>query len=240
MLIYNTLIGRSVNSTKAKMYKQWYYNNSRIHYKYYLLDRTQYLLIPFQTKEELKAYAEEYNIFDYINITGKDTYYDNETNCYYLRPYQVFDDTGKIINIRDWNFPTDKNCIHRPISFYNPNNAGKRHNHRISGPSMYKRELETQSMPYAYDDNYTAIIRKPKTHISKADMYRYYEKSYANDYKSSKCWKDQCKCRKQYGRHQSNHMFTSKMEDIKSLITQSSTKLNTQLSNKHYFTKKGD
>lgn len=198
---------------------------------FYLIDLKTGTARAFETRLELAdTWARmfpEYRRFEQLNITGSDTYAYHTTDgygripdgnggtvlipfrklVYGTRRYLVLDEDNKHIDIRTWgsgiwdNVPTRH--TYRRTRFYS---GAKRHSHRISGPSGYRRTMRAMSDTGLLEDIDTcqhenSLKPRPKTRIRGVAVYDWYEEKACRPYNSSKCWKDQCKSRRQYKKH---------------------------------------
>lgn len=126
-----------------------------------------------------------------------------------IRRFQVLDEDGRSIDIRNWSYaiwhPVKKKSTH----WHFPCNGFRSHWHRVKAPSGYRRLLAARSMVLDEDDlslltpaQVNAILPQSKSELERyVTSYDWYDERVASSWKSSKCWKDQCKAPRQYARH---------------------------------------
>lgn len=157
--------------------------------------------------------------FSDLNITGNDCWrysqwgvLDNHFHGHVtgLRRYQVLDEYSRSIDIREWSY----SAWHpKPISHkYFWGFSGKKpHEHRASGPSMHhataRQALNTVNLDDLFEED-LPIPEKDRTKLRRKavlstwDADGYYEDVHWKHYACSKCWKDQHKSRKQWGKRE--------------------------------------
>lgn len=198
----------------------------------YLIDLHQDTTVPFPGQDELAAWwIHQYGLdFSQLNVTGNDIvtvpartvavwtkrdgeYVRDYITKYeqYTRRFQVLDGDGRSIDIRNWSYATWHPVRKKPGRWYFPYNGSRPHWHRVKAPSGYRRLLEARSMTLDEDDlsRLTAAQAHAVLPHSKSDLERYvssydwYDDRVARSWKSSKCWKDQCRAARQYAKHKS-------------------------------------
>lgn len=180
-------------------------------------------------------------LFKELNVTGNDTvkvtWFDDKT-YEYLRPYQVLDENGRSCDIRTWMEeiemfqkgikvrPLSKVCKMGEVPRYRVDpicGIRKRHSHRALGPTMWKRAMQEIEGLNLYmssvesEDGLCSIKYNVKFRdrgIGVDTIWDGYESKWHNRYSSSKCWKDQTKARKQWGRRAKGTLKTESLSTI--------------------------
>ena len=189
--------------------------------KYYIHDLKNHKYIPFESKAELADWWIRRfgrTNFDELNVTGNDTFAVRLYNCDYtyferlvsLRRYMILDaETGRSIDIRNWHIERFER-IHRQYNWpiYN---GSKNHLHRKGTAPMVRRTVRAEECvndEYCTEDlcaidfgNVLKRLQAKPSHFAGFDPWYFCDKAHANDYSSSKCWKDQSKSPKQYWKH---------------------------------------
>lgn len=166
--------------------------------------------------------------FDQLNITGKDTYMMLvRTGNYYtvpatddrpayllperkfqrfLKQYLITDEHGRHVDIRTWPKHI-LNAEPSPVHYWFGRSGAKRHFHRLSGPSGFRRNfrlLDDNSLRDELEDIKPVLDKtrvRPSAVHGDVITYDWYELKANAKWQSSKAWKDQCKARRQYQRH---------------------------------------
>lgn len=144
--------------------------------------------------------------FSLVMIDGKLTLITNWVRVRYLRRYQVLDEDGRSVDIRNWSKDVweYKPPRHRPLVL-DWVDGSKSHFHRTSGPSMWRgtfsssmetadeTELLEDGLPLPIQSN--VDVRLP---FNTSTVWDYYDRHHFH--RKSKSWKDQSKARKQWGK----------------------------------------
>lgn len=180
----------------------------------------------------LRSHVWPLSLDEAINITGADKYLrhdlpaesvrsipmtlnGNEVDviryrpeAYALRPYQVLDEDGRSVDPRTWPEPEKPKLYCTGFC----GNGRRPHDHRVGGPAMHRQTLRAIANELTDSElSEWGLCASAKTHISirrkmvmeKGDAWDFAEEKWIGKYRSSKCWKDQHKTRRQWGKHKS-------------------------------------
>lgn len=176
---------------------------------YYIHDLYENKITAYKTQSDLmrawgricgyKPHEHNEEMFDELNVTGKDTYTDAWIYESRLRRYQVLDNDFRSIDIREWSKETWTRILDAPhITVpYIGRNGHKQHTHRAHGPSFRRNDI--RNFVAMNDEENSMKCDRPE--ITTGSAWYYYDKVHHRHYSCSKCWKDQCKARHQWQRH---------------------------------------
>lgn len=129
--------------------------------------------------------------------------------AYKLRRYSVTDDAGRYVDIRAWPEAVwERAAKTYDYSWILVANGARCHAHRLHGASGYLRAARAAGE--RPDPELAAVLTgaqldgisvKGRDLVPGADCVDWFERRFAAKHKSSKCWKDQAKASRQYGRH---------------------------------------
>ena len=162
-----------------------------------------------------KRFSRKRDFFGELNITGKD-YYGEHLDFFgfyfhgtplHLRRYQVLDEMGRSIDIREWpqSVWQDKPLIAIDCEIYY--SGKKRNSRRMSGPSMWRKsvreaskevwtaeELGEENLPLPIMDR-SAI----RSRVVECKPYDYAERHFYGKYAPSRSWKKRSRAKAQWG-----------------------------------------
>lgn len=211
---------------------------------YYLCNtKLEVISIWFTRIHNLGRYDSEdtKTLFKELNVTGNDTmkvtWFDDKT-YEYLRPYQVLDENDRSCDIRTWTEEIElfrkgisahllsKVVKKGEVSRYRVDpicGIRKGHSHRSQGPAMWKRSMQEIEGLNLYTCSVEGEDELPSTKynvkfrdrgIGVDTIWNGIESKWFNKYSSSKCWKDQTKARKQWGKRAKGTLKTESLSTI--------------------------
>lgn len=168
--------------------------------------------------------------FNQLNVTGKDTHYTVvEVGFKYLKPirslnipgmivpdtqrihglrrYQVVDEKGKSYDIRSW---PEKIWEPKQPTYTSTQFIREGRGRRAHGPSMHRKTQRAAVYGVDYEDLYELGLPLPvkdissprkKALIDSEECWHYYDMFHVKSMSCSKCWKDQHKTMRQWGKH---------------------------------------
>lgn len=132
------------------------------------------------------------------------------------RTFRVYDDKGRIVDIREWPEMYEKAIFPKYESRWTkthvnkPQTGSKDHSHRAHGASMAHRDLRNFSYepdPEDIPDNIK--IKTAKTTLTNGDRWDFYEKNAFHGWNTPKSWKNQAKSRHQWAKHKNKPQYNS-------------------------------
>lgn len=164
----------------------------------------------FESKEALLAFWHKTNgvSWEHLNITGNDTLVQKTIKDDFrtvrtvicTRRYLIMDEYGRKLDPRDWGLPI-RPLPTGPVIHWAYNNGAKNHQHRVSGPALWRGTARASfNETFELDD-----VIEPAPGLRKKALMSVYDKNDIYERRRfrrpTRSWKDATKASRQYMRH---------------------------------------